>query len=258
MKANLATFTLAAMCRTLGLSTSGYDDWLRRRPSERSRRDEETQGPDHGDLARERRDVRQPPDPRGAACRGRAGGPEARGAPDEGAGHRGRDAQALQDGHDEAGRPSPARAGTWCSGTFRPMAPTSCGWPTSRTCPPGRAGCTSRWCSTPGAGGSSAGPWRRRCRPGWSWTRSGWRFREGSRRARWSIIATRARSTRRWPSGSVAVRRALRSPMGSVGDAYDNAMCESFCDACVAGWGSPQTWDWAWLLAGVAFTQPLW
>ena len=41
MKANLATFTLAAMCRTLGLSTSGYDDWLRRRPSERSRRDEE-------------------------------------------------------------------------------------------------------------------------------------------------------------------------------------------------------------------------
>ena len=41
MKANLATFTLAAMCRTLGLSTSGYDDWLRRPPSERSRRDEE-------------------------------------------------------------------------------------------------------------------------------------------------------------------------------------------------------------------------
>ena len=41
MNANLATFTLAAMCRTLGLSTSGYDDWLRRGPSERSRRDEE-------------------------------------------------------------------------------------------------------------------------------------------------------------------------------------------------------------------------
>ena len=41
MKANLATFTLAAMCRTLGLSTSGYDDWLHRGPSERSRRDEE-------------------------------------------------------------------------------------------------------------------------------------------------------------------------------------------------------------------------
>ena len=41
MKLNLATFSLAAMCRTLGLSTSGYDDWLRRGPSERSRRDEE-------------------------------------------------------------------------------------------------------------------------------------------------------------------------------------------------------------------------
>ena len=41
MKLNLATFSLAAMCRTLGLSTSGYDNWLRRGPSERSRRDEE-------------------------------------------------------------------------------------------------------------------------------------------------------------------------------------------------------------------------
>ena len=40
MKANRAAFPLTAMCRVLGLSTSGYYGWLRRRPSARSRRDE--------------------------------------------------------------------------------------------------------------------------------------------------------------------------------------------------------------------------
>ena len=41
MRANLAAFPLAAMCRVLGLSTSGYDDWLHRRPSARALRDAE-------------------------------------------------------------------------------------------------------------------------------------------------------------------------------------------------------------------------
>ena len=41
MRTNRAAFPLAAMCRMLGLSTSGYYGWLRRRPSARSRRDEE-------------------------------------------------------------------------------------------------------------------------------------------------------------------------------------------------------------------------
>ena len=71
MKAYRATFPLAAMCRVLGLSPSGYYGWLR-------------------------------------ACE-----PEAGGTPDEGAGHRGRHAQALQDVHDEEGRQGQARAGTW-------------------------------------------------------------------------------------------------------------------------------------------------
>ena len=44
MKANRARFPLAAMCRVLGLSTSGYYDWLRRRPSARARRDAELKG----------------------------------------------------------------------------------------------------------------------------------------------------------------------------------------------------------------------
>ena len=44
MKENRATFPLAAMCRVLGLSSSGYYDWLKRPPSERARRDIELQG----------------------------------------------------------------------------------------------------------------------------------------------------------------------------------------------------------------------
>ena len=39
MKARRAIFPLAAMCRVLGLSTSGYYDWLQRPPSARERRD---------------------------------------------------------------------------------------------------------------------------------------------------------------------------------------------------------------------------
>ena len=41
MKAHRAAFTLAAMCRVLGLSPSGYHDWLDRRRSQRTRRDDE-------------------------------------------------------------------------------------------------------------------------------------------------------------------------------------------------------------------------
>ena len=44
MKAHRAIFPLAAMCRVLGLSTSGYYDWLRREPSARARRDAKLKG----------------------------------------------------------------------------------------------------------------------------------------------------------------------------------------------------------------------
>ena len=44
MKAYRATFPLAAMCRVLGLSPSGYYDWLRRPPSARARHDAELKG----------------------------------------------------------------------------------------------------------------------------------------------------------------------------------------------------------------------
>ncbi len=44
MKAHRAEFPLTAMCRVLGLSPSGYYDWLTRPPSDRARRDVELQG----------------------------------------------------------------------------------------------------------------------------------------------------------------------------------------------------------------------
>ena len=44
MKENRAVFPLVAMCRVLGLSPSGYYDWLRRPPSARARRDAELKG----------------------------------------------------------------------------------------------------------------------------------------------------------------------------------------------------------------------
>jgi putative transposase len=44
MKAHRAAFPLAAMCRVLGRSPSGYYGWLKRPRSKRARRDEELQG----------------------------------------------------------------------------------------------------------------------------------------------------------------------------------------------------------------------
>ena len=44
MKAHRATFPLAAMCRVLGLSPSGYYGWLRRPPPARAWRDAELKG----------------------------------------------------------------------------------------------------------------------------------------------------------------------------------------------------------------------
>ena len=71
------------------------------------------QSQDQGDLARQRRDLRLPADPRGALGRRRACEPEASGTPDEGAGHQGRDAQALSRRARRRGTPRPSPRRTW-------------------------------------------------------------------------------------------------------------------------------------------------
>ena len=75
MRAHRATFPLAVMCRVLGLSPSGYHDWLRRPPSARARRDAELKGRILAKWIESGGDLRGPADPRGAAGGGRADGP---------------------------------------------------------------------------------------------------------------------------------------------------------------------------------------
>ena len=59
MKAYRASFPLAAMCRVLGLSPSGYYDWLRQASSLGARATGRgARGADRVDLDREWRDVR--------------------------------------------------------------------------------------------------------------------------------------------------------------------------------------------------------
>ena len=59
---------------------------------------------------------------------------------------------------------------------------TGCGWPTSPSSAPTRAGCTwqSSWTGSPA--GSSAGRWPTTCAPNWCWTPSTWRSLSGSQR----------------------------------------------------------------------------
>ena len=184
-------------------------------------------GQDPVDLGRQPGDLWLPSDPSGTASGGRAGEPEARGTPDEGFGHSGRDAEALQDGDDQERRESPA-----CAGPGEPQL----------------LGRRSR----PAVG--------RRHHPGPTW--AGWLYLAvvldaWSRRIVGWAMAPHMRAelvegalamaiSNRKPKGrvvhhsdqgsqytSLAFGKRCREAgvvqsMGSVGDAYDNAMCESF------------------------------
>ena len=85
----------------------------------------------------------------------------------------------------------------------------------------------SPWCSMPGVARSSAGRWRTTCAPNWYWTRWRWRSANGDPKTS-STTATRGANIRRWRSANDAGEAGVRPSMGSVGDAYDNAMSESF------------------------------
>src|ERR1700722_9114678 len=84
--------------------------------------------------------------------------------------------------------------------TSRRRRPIVCGSPTSATFQPGPAFCTWRWCSTRSAARLWAGRWKLICAPNWYWQRLTWR----------------------------SDNAGVRPSMGSVGDCFDNAMCESF------------------------------
>ncbi|MDE2875190.1 MAG: hypothetical protein OXU69_13355 [Gemmatimonadota bacterium] len=57
MKAHRGEFAIVAMCRALGLSASGYYDWLKRAAREGSPRDDDVPGPDPGASPQRRWEV---------------------------------------------------------------------------------------------------------------------------------------------------------------------------------------------------------
>jgi hypothetical protein len=93
--------------------------------------------------------------------------------------------------------------------------------PTSSSSAPARAGCMWRSCWTPSPAGSSAGRWLITCTTSWSWTPSTWRSPSGSQRP------ADPSQRPRLPAQVQGVV-ALVASMGTVGDALDNAVAESF------------------------------
>ena len=116
---------------------------------------------------------------------------------------------------------------TWSTATSTLPDRTSCGSPTSLMCRQWRGFSISPSCSTPGAARSSAGRWQTTCAPNWCWMRWRWLLANVGPRTS-STIATRAANIPRWHSASGVGEAGVRPSMGSVGDAYDNAMAESF------------------------------
>ena len=114
----------------------------------------------------------------------------------------------------------------------RRAARRSSGSRTSPTCAAGRACCSSASSSTSTPAGWSAGSSPATCAPISSSTRCGWRSRAASRAptSSWSITAMPAVSTRASPSSRSSTITGCSGSIGSVGDAYDNALAESFVD----------------------------
>ena len=111
MKAHRAEFPLAAMCRVLGLSPSGYYAWLKRPASARARRDDELQDKIQAIWTGSGETYGRPRIHAALRAEGERVGQKRVGPADEGDGDRGRDQEALQDGDDEEGHGGPARAG---------------------------------------------------------------------------------------------------------------------------------------------------
>ena len=131
--------------------------------------------------------------------------------------------------------PTPMRCGrpTWSSVTSRPRGRTSSGSRTSPTCAAGTVSSTSRSCSTPTAAPSSAGSSPLTCAPTSSSTPCGWRSPAAGRAPTSPsyITATRDRNTPSNDYTQTLDDHGVLASIGSVGDAYDNALAESFVDS---------------------------
>ncbi len=166
--------------------------------------------------------------PRRAGARSRgAGVPEAC-RPSDGRARPGRRLPARKTASEEAPRRKCRQLPIWCAASSKPPPRTSSGSPTLPTSPPGKAGSSSPSWSMPVPAASVAGPCVTISKPilvvdalGMATTR---------RRPGPGLIH---HSDRGGQYRSLALGRTLRdsgilASMGSRGDAFDNAACESF------------------------------
>jgi putative transposase len=116
----------------------------------------------------------------------------------------------------------------WWSAPSPHRRRTGSGSPTSPSSTPTKAGSTSPWSWMPSRGGSWAGPWLPTCAPNWSWTP--WTWPSPSANPAPGLVY---HSDHGCQYTSLAFGRRLRetglvASMGTVGDALDNAVAESF------------------------------
>src|ERR1700722_7068386 len=119
------------------------------------------------------------------------------------------------------------RRRTWWSATSRQKRLIGCGSPTSPTFRHGPAFSISPSCSMCIAVALSAGRWPPHLPSNWCLTLSTWRWRRGGPRG----VIHHSDQGSQYTSIEFGHRcrdAGVRPSMGSVGDAYDNAMCESF------------------------------
>ena len=116
---------------------------------------------------------------------------------------------------------------TWSNATSPRRRPIVCGSPTSATSQPGPAFFIWRWCSTRSAARSWAGRWKLICAPNWCSTALNMAL--GQRRP--AAVIHHSDHGSQYTSFAFGKRcdeAGVRPSMGSVGDCFDNAMCESF------------------------------
>src|SRR4051794_40462282 len=117
------------------------------------------------------------------------------------------------------------RRRTSSRGISRQTVRTSSGSPTSRTCPPGRLACTWRSWSTSGAGWLSAGRWRRTSK-----RRLVLAALKVAQQQAQSVVLHSDHGTQYTSIafGQRCRQAGVKPSMSTVGDADDNALCESF------------------------------
>ena len=220
-------FSIRAMCRVLEVSASGYYAWRRRIMSVRTREDEKLHRRIRTIHDRSRQTYGAPRIHAELQDEGTRVGRKTSGSSDEGIGT-GRsepaESRTITTRRDRSARPAPDLVDRHVHGR---ASRTSCGLPISRTFRRGRAFSIWPSCSTCGAERSSAGRWprtweRRSSRPRWTWPSL------NDHRPNVIHHSDQGCQYTSIEFGKRCREAGVRPSMGSVGDCYDNAMCESF------------------------------